>query len=208
MVKLAEHEPAAVTASADAERQSSRTALPLALTTLRVCLAPVVIVLAIFHLRGAWMTACIVAALLSDYFDGVLARRLGVATAGLRRFDSIADTVFYAGVLYALWRLERHALLSYAVLLGSLLALEVIRAIFERIKFRQFAAYHMWSAKLWGLVLAVATIALLGYGYSGVLLPAALILGIVSDLEGLSISLLLKEARHDVPTVFHALRSR
>ena len=204
MVNLAEREPTAVATPATAGLAS----LPLALTILRLCLAPVVVVFAIFHLRGACMAACIVAALTSDYFDGVVARRLGVATAGLRRFDSIADTIFYVAVLYAVWRLERDALLNYAGLLASLLALEVIRVLFDRIKFGQFAAYHMWSAKLWGLVLAVATIALLGYGYSGLLLPAALILGIVSDLEGLGISLLLKEARHDVPTVVHALRWR
>ena len=32
---------------------------------------------------------------LSDIFDGVMARRLGIATATLRRLDSVADAPFY-----------------------------------------------------------------------------------------------------------------
>jgi phosphatidylglycerophosphate synthase len=38
-----------------------------------------------------------VVAFLSDIFDGILARRLGVATANLRRLDSAADSA-YVGI--------------------------------------------------------------------------------------------------------------
>lgn len=204
MPNLAEREP---TTSAPGRAVNSPT-LPLALTVLRLCLAPGVILLAILHLRGAWMVACIVTALLSDYFDGVLARHLGVVTEALRRFDSVTDTVFYLGVLCAVWLLERLVVLKFGWLFATLLAVELIRALYELRKFGHLAAYHMWSAKTWGLLVAIATIALLGYGYYRLLLPATLIVGIVSDVEGFAISLLLKRSQHDVPTIFHALRLR
>ena len=47
---------------------------------------------------------CLILAFLSDVFDGILARRLNVATPGLRRLDSIADSTFYVAALSSkLW---------------------------------------------------------------------------------------------------------
>ena len=66
--------------------------LPLFLVVLRATLAPVVVLLALYQPSGAAFAACLVAALVSDYFDGVIARRLGVATPDLRRMDSAGDS--------------------------------------------------------------------------------------------------------------------
>ena len=44
---------------------------------------------------------CLILAFLSDVFDGILARRLNVATPDLRRLDSIADSTFYLAALLA-----------------------------------------------------------------------------------------------------------
>jgi CDP-diacylglycerol--glycerol-3-phosphate 3-phosphatidyltransferase len=175
---------------------------------MRVLLAPSVVLLAYKNIRGVPMLACIAAALLSDYFDGVIARRLGVSTARVRRLDSLADTAFYVGVLLAAWLLERSTILHFKFLFIALLALEAIRIIFDRIKFGQNAAYHMWSSKIWGLLLACASVALLAYGFAGWLLAVALIIGLICDAEGLAISIVLTDAQHDVSSIMHAVRHR
>ena len=164
--------------------------MPRALTTLRCCLAAVIVALAYARAGGAAMIACVVAALLSDIFDGILARRYGVETAALRRYDSIADTAFYGGVVWAVWVLYPAVIRSYAALLVALLVLELARYLFDFVKFKREASYHSLLAKAWGLLLAAAVVALLGFGRSGALLTAAIVLGIVVDLEGLLISLL------------------
>lgn len=53
-------------------------AIPLFLTALRAALAPVVVLLAISRPSRAAFGVCLVAAFLSDVFDGVIARRLGI----------------------------------------------------------------------------------------------------------------------------------
>ena len=58
--------------------------VPLLLVLLRAALAPVMVVLALFHPSGLAFGACLVIAFLSDVYDGVIARRLGIATAGAR----------------------------------------------------------------------------------------------------------------------------
>jgi CDP-diacylglycerol--glycerol-3-phosphate 3-phosphatidyltransferase len=151
---------------------------------------------------------CLTAAFLSDIFDGVLARRLRVATPGLRRLDSTADTLFYLAALYSAWYLYPEAIRSRAAPLIALAVLEVTRYAFDWLKYRREASYHTWSAKAWGIALFVAFLSLLAYGSDNATLTFAIYLGIAVDLEGLAISAVLPQWQSDVPTVFHVLAPR
>jgi len=185
-----------------------RVCVPLALTGLRAALAPVMVLLALRYPYGIAFGACLIVAFLSDVFDGIIARRLGVATAGLRRLDSIVDTLFYLGALFAAWHLQRAALLEHLDALLLLAALEVARYLFDLAKFRREASYHMWSAKLWGMFLFLGFFWLLAVGETGLPVTLGIWLGIVSDVEGLAISLVLRRWQNDVPTFLHALKLR
>lgn len=184
--------------------------LPISLTVLRAVLAPLLLVIAYRGGSHLGFALCLLAAFLSDVFDGILARRLGVATSRLRRLDSAADTLFYMCALYCVWHLHGGALLSRIGALLVLAALEGLRYAFDWLKFRREASYHMWSSKLWGVALFVAFFLLLAFGFDSVATDAAIYLGILADLEGLAISLTLERWQADIPTLVHALvwRSR
>lgn len=182
--------------------------LPLALTALRALLAPVMVLLAVAWPSRAAFGVCLVVAFLSDVFDGILARRLGIATPKLRRLDSIADSLFYVAALFAAWHLQREALLEHRAALLLLVVLEISRYAFDLRKFGREASYHMWSSKLWGLALFAGFFSLLALGRSGWPVTAAVWLGIVADLEGLAISVVLTRWANDVPTIVHACRLR
>jgi phosphatidylglycerophosphate synthase len=182
--------------------------LPLSLTLLRALLAPVVVVLALAWPNGAAFGACLVAAFLSDVFDGIIARRLGVATATLRRLDSVADSLFYVAALFAAWQLQPQALLAHRTGLVPLVALEAARYAYDLRKFGREASYHMWSSKLWGIALFAGFFSLLALGQSGWPVAAAIWVGVVADLEGLAISVVLPRWTHDVPSLVHAWRLR
>lgn len=192
----------------DTSLSNRRALIPLSLTLLRAALAPLMVYLAHYAPRPAWFAACLVAALLSDIFDGVIARRLDVATPALRRLDSIADSIFYAAAIYVVWVLNPQVILDHLGPLALLLALEGIRYAFDFWKFRREASYHMWSSKLWGLVLFVAFFAVLVLDRAEPWVAAAIWLGILADTEGLLISAVLPNWKNDVPTLFHALRIR
>ena len=182
--------------------------IPLALTVLRAALGPVVVLLALLWPNPAAFAVCLTLAFLSDYFDGVIARRLGVATPPLRRLDSIADTVFYVSALFAAWYLRAALLRPYLPALLALATLEVARYAFDFLKFGREASYHMWSSKLWGITLVIAFYAMLVYGRAGWPVALAIYMGIAADLEGLAISSVLREWKTDVRTIFHALELR
>jgi len=182
--------------------------VPLALTATRAALAPVVVALA-FAWPAPWaFAACLVTAFLSDVFDGIVARRLGIATPGLRRLDSLADTLFYIAALVAAWHLHADVLRANAPGLALLVVLELTRYVVDLRKFGKEASYHMWSSKLWGVALFVGFLALLVLGESRWFVPAAIWVGVLADLEGLAISCVLAQWRTDVPTLWHALRRR
>jgi phosphatidylglycerophosphate synthase len=182
--------------------------VPVLLTGLRALLAPVVVLLSLFAPLPQALAVCLIVAFLSDIFDGVLARRLGIATANLRRLDSVADTLFYAGCVFAAWYLYPAAITQHAGSLVALGILEVVRYALDFLKFRREASYHMWSSKVWGVALFAGFFGLLVMGSSGAVVSWAIYLGIVADVEGLLISLVLPRWQADVPTLVHALRVR
>jgi CDP-diacylglycerol--glycerol-3-phosphate 3-phosphatidyltransferase len=154
------------------------------------------------------MATAIVLALLSDIYDGVLARRLGTETTLLRRADSAADTLFYVCAAWAAWILNPNSVRSVWGILAALLGLELFRYLFDFLKFHREASYHAYSAKTWGLFLSLAVILLLAYNIAGRLLLVALWLGILANIEGLAISMILPVWSHDVRSVVHAFKLR
>jgi phosphatidylglycerophosphate synthase len=182
--------------------------LPLALTALRAFLAPFIVLLAIAWPNEMMFGMLLLVALLSDVFDGVIARRLGIATPTLRRLDSIADSMFYLCAMFAAWHLHKSQVSEYLIPLAVLLTLELARYAFDYAKFRREASYHMWSSKAWGLALFFCFLSLLSFGKGGWPIALAIYLGIAADLEGLAISVVLKKWRTDVPSIFHAIQLR
>ncbi len=187
---------------------SAARTLPLMLTAIRALLGPVVIYLALLWPNRLAFGACLIVAFLSDVFDGIIARRLNVSTPDLRRLDSVADTIFYLSAIFAAWHLHPSAITECLAPLLALCGLELVRYLFDFAKFGREASYHMWSSKLWGIALFVGFFALLALGISGLPVSVAIYVGIVTDIEGLAISIVLREWKTDVPTILHALRLR
>lgn len=144
-------------------------------------------------------------AFLSDVSDGIVARRLGLATTDLRFADSVVDAIFYLAALAAVFLRAPTALREVAVPLVVLVALELSRLILEYATFGRMAAYHMWSAKAWGVALWLGFAEVFLIQRAGPFFHLAVWLGIVADVEGLAASILLSTRQSDVPTLRHAL---
>jgi len=183
-------------------------AIPISLTLSRIALAPVMVWLALYHPEPSLFATCLIAAFLSDLFDGIIARRLQIATPSLRRLDSIADSIFYIATMYTAWHLYADLIRPYIPALLILATIETVRYLFDWYKYRRETSYHMWSSKLWGIFLFIGFFYILVYGRTGIWTPLAIYVGIIADLEGLAISLLLPRWRNDVPTIFHAFKLR
>jgi phosphatidylglycerophosphate synthase len=83
-----------------------KAALPWAMIVARALGCPLIVLGAKSRWAGGWLGLTVLVALVSDIYDGILARRWGTETPVLRVSDSIADTIFYLGVVGALWLRE------------------------------------------------------------------------------------------------------
>lgn len=179
----------------------------LALTLLRLVLAPVVVGSALTRRGGVVVAALLVIGFLSDVFDGVVARRTGTATPILRRLDSVVDTVFYLAIAIAAWLLRRGEIRPLLPLIVLVIATELGTNALCILRFRREASYHAWSARCFGAVLFAALLALFAFG-TPVLIVPAIVVGLLSHAENAAITLVLPEWRHDVRSLLTAWKIR
>jgi phosphatidylglycerophosphate synthase len=182
--------------------------VPELLMAFRAACGPAMFVLACFGFPGTLLAAVLAAGFLSDLVDARIAQRLGIATPGLRYFDTIVDTIFYASAAAAMTVAVPGAFDGAGLLLVALITIHVSRATFEVTKYGRIASYHMWSAQALGVLLAAAIAWSFVTGRPSGLLTWALWLGIVNELEGFAASAILPAWQCDVPSFLHALSGR
>lgn len=180
--------------------------MPTILIAFRAACAPLIVLLAYRGVHGWTLAGVLFAALLSDVFDGVIARRQGIATPALRHADTIVDTVFYTAAAAALAIAIPRAFAGTESLLAIFVTIHMERAIFEVVKYGRVASYHMWSAKLFGLLLAGAFGSAFIMDRATPWLGVALLVGVWNEIEGFAASAMLPHWRPDVPSIVHAAR--
>ncbi|HBB33891.1 MAG TPA: CDP-diacylglycerol--glycerol-3-phosphate 3-phosphatidyltransferase [Cyanobacteria bacterium UBA8803] len=182
--------------------------IPIALVVLRFAIAPLLLLDALNGQINIWFIIGFVAAFLSDIFDGVIARRLGVSTPALRKADSWADICLYLCIAAAAWIVHPDIIAAFHLPLLMVVWVQGLWWIINLVKYGQPASYHTYSAKFWGLTLFVATLALFGFDYGGVTLSLAITVGIIHTLEEIGMTFILPNWTHDVLSIAHALELR
>jgi len=184
------------------------TAIPLALTILRLLLGPVAILLALTHSPRLSFAPLLLLGFLSDIFDGVLARRFGVAWPWLRRFDSLTDVIYYLCIFGATCLVARPVLREGLVGIALLFGSEVICHLVSWTRFRTMPATHCFSAKVYGIFLFLTFVGVLAFQTGAWVLIVLTIVGLVANAEVVAVLLLSTHPPIDVPGVFTLWRPR
>jgi len=180
--------------------------IPYLLILFRLLLAPVILGLGFYWGSESRFLILILMylGLVSDIFDGIIARKQGLSTEKMRRLDSQTDLIFWIAVAISCYLIYPEAILDkiYGVVL--LIAMEVVCYMTSIIKFGKETCTHAFVSKLWGLTLLAAFTSLLAFGYGGWSLNVTIIVGLISHADVLLIILLLPKWTHDVPSFYHA----
>jgi phosphatidylglycerophosphate synthase len=186
--------------------------VPIGLVLFRLALAPLILCLGLFHARlpvpGWVFILLLTAGILSDIFDGIIARRLGVASAGLRRMDSQTDMLFWLSIAVASYLIHPEIVWRHAWELGLLIASEVLCYSVSFLRFGRETCTHSYLAKIYGLALFAGMVSMLGLGQGGAPVHLMFGVGMVTNFDVLLIVLLLPEWGHDIPSSLHALQRR
>lgn len=180
--------------------------VPNLLSAFRIACVPVLLLLAWRDATAAFV-ALFVLGLVSDVLDGALARRLGQETELGARLDQWGDFALWLSLPLAAWWLWPEILRREAAYVAIALVCMVAPTAIAWLKYRAVPGYHTWSVKLGANAMAIAAPLLLLFDVAWPFRVAALF-QIVCAIDELGITLLSPDCRHDVPSVFHALRSR
>ncbi|BAY28662.1 CDP-alcohol phosphatidyltransferase [Nostoc carneum NIES-2107] len=182
--------------------------IPSGLVLFRFLIAPFLLWDALDGKTSIWFIVGFVAAFLSDIFDGIIARRLGVSTAELRQADSWADVCLFSCIFVSAWLVHKDVLTAYQLPLLTVVFAQLVWWIVNLVKYGKPASYHTYSAKFWGITLAIAIISLFGFNYAGISLWLTCIAGVVYSIEEIAMTMILPVWTHDVLSIFHALKLR
>lgn len=184
--------------------------IPYLFILFRLLLVPVILGLGYYYGSGVstLVTILMYLGLVSDIFDGIIARNLGIQTANMRRMDSQVDMVFWLSIgIYAYW-IHPEIIMEQIWIVRGVLAMEVLCYITSIVKFKKESASHAFLSKMWGLCLLTAFTSIIGFGVGGWAFYLAVALGVVSHIDRLLITLFLPKWTHDVPSSYHALLIR
>ncbi|MNK19672.1 CDP-alcohol phosphatidyltransferase [compost metagenome] len=180
--------------------------IPYLLILFRLLLAPVILGLGFYWGSESRFLILILMylGLISDIFDGIIARKQGLSTEKMRRLDSQTDLIFWIAVAISCYLIYPEAISDkiYGVVL--LIVMEAVCYMTSIIKFGKETCTHAFVSKMWGLTLLAAFTSLLAFGYGGWSLNVTIVVGLISHIDVLLIILLLPKWTHDVPSFYHA----
>ncbi|RZJ52546.1 MAG: CDP-alcohol phosphatidyltransferase family protein [Flavobacterium sp.] len=180
--------------------------IPISLIILRLLLGPIMIALA-YNFGNQIRTELVILifiGLLSDIFDGIIARRIGTSSEKLRRMDSQTDLVFWLCVAWCSWILNPEIIKNNAMPILVIFIMEGLTYVFSFMKFGKETCTHALLSKLWGITLLMAFVGMIGFGYAGITFSLAIIFGIIGHIDVLLIILILPKWTFDIPSSYHA----
>jgi len=181
--------------------------VPALLVASRFVLGPLVVALSLLGETPTWILLVLLAAMLSDILDGVIARRLKIVTARLRVADSWADAWFFVCIGLAAWLTVPEIIRAYWIPLSIEVVLQVAAYTYDLIRYGRISSLHAYSAKAWGASLYFAAAGLLAF-HTGALIWLAFGFGLASAIDATAIKLILPGWNHDVLSAWHAWRMR
>lgn len=179
--------------------------IPFLLIYSRILIAIIIGLLTYFSkatVTDYWIVSLMVVGLLTDVFDGIIARRLNVSSEKLRVLDSNVDQFFWLVVIASIFYLNfKYIQENYWGIL-IILILEFSCYAISYVKFKKPIATHSILAKMWTLSLLAFLIDLTINHTSSIPFIICIILGIISRTEIILIVLKLKKWTTDIPSIF------
>ena len=177
-----------------------------ALSTLRLVLAPVLVLLAWRGMLGPF-TWTFAVSLLTDILDGKVARWLNQQSKLGAVLDSAADLATYSVVpLCAVW-LKPALVARETVAFWLTVWAYLFPVLVGFVRFRRLTSYHTRAAVVAAYLMGAAILALFLWDTT---LPWRVVLPVLvlAALENLAITAVLPSWRPNVPTIVHALAAR
>ncbi len=178
--------------------------IPFLLIYSRILIGILIGILAFYKIENysIWIVILMSLGLITDIFDGIIARKLNVSTEKLRIWDSNVDQFFWLIVIGSIFYLNIDFIKENILWIAIIVSLEILCYLVSYFKFKKSIATHSILAKFWTLALLGFLIDLVLNETSYIPFMICIVLGILSRIEIILIILKLKNWTTDVPSIF------
>ena len=177
--------------------------IPFLLIYSRILIGIIIGLLAIYKADNysIWIVVLMSLGLITDIFDGIIARKLNISTEKLRILDSNVDQFFWLTIIASIFYLNIDFVKENIHWIGIVIILEFLCYLVSYLKFKKSIATHSLQAKFWTLTLLGFLIDLTINSTSQIPFLVCIILGITSRIEIILIIIKLKKWTTDVPSI-------
>ena len=174
--------------------------LPNQITLIRIVLIPFLVYFAYREELVLFLVLYIIASL-SDLFDGLAARKMGISSEFGSIFDASADMLLVFTMIPVLYFLAPAILSKYLMVIGVIIAMALVRILIVAIKFKGKAALHLYTGKasMVALFFGMLLLLLTGIDY---LIVCFLVLVILDLIEEIAIMLTRATLDLDTKSIF------
>ena len=185
--------------------------LPNALTALRIAAIPVLVWLA-FTRRHDPFAALLVACLVGDIVDGLLARAFKVTSALGAMLDSIADTLLLFVAAYGAWVFYPDALRAHPITFALVPGLWAAENVAALLRYGRLSSFHTYLSRIaayaMGFFIGLLFVSGFTAGFTAWLMYAAVGLLVLATVEEFVLLWLLPAWRADVRGAWWVIRAR
>ena len=181
--------------------------VPNVLSGARALAVPVLLVLAFLGRETAY-TWVLIPALLSDIFDGWIARAFGLESKLGATLDSVADSLMLFVSVYGIWVFHPEVIREHAWLCGTAVGLWALEDVLALARYGRLSSFHTYLSKVVANLLGFFIGWLFLFGFEPWMLYLAAGTSIVASLEELALLRVLPEWRTDVRGLWWVLRER
>jgi cardiolipin synthase (CMP-forming) len=181
--------------------------IPNSLSFYRILVSPVILYFALSGQESLYAFFLVIN-LLSDVFDGYIARKYGMETEFGARLDSVADIFTYLLAFTGIYIFKLEDLLPhltgfmiFAMLMASTQFLSLAR-------FGRLPSFHLYSTKIGGYIQGAFFIVLFAYDLVVPLYYLMIGWGIMSAIEHITLQLILPAMRSNVRGLYWVLKEK
>jgi phosphatidylglycerophosphate synthase len=153
----------------------------------------------------AWL---LLACLLSDIADGLIARHYHLESKLGAALDSTADLVLTLTAVYGMVVLQPAFVAGHLVALGIVASLYAGQVVLALLRYRRLSSFHTYATRASAYAQGVFFVGLFFYGYMPWLFYTAWVVSCVAYLEEWMIVAVLPRWTHDVRGLYWVLKAR
>ena len=181
--------------------------VPNVLSAYRIAVAPVTLGMILCNHRTAFATL-VISSLVTDVFDGFIARRWHQETDLGAKLDSCADLITYALAMCGMAMFERPFIVAHGLAFGLMISFYIAAQALSLVRFHHLINLHLYTSKAMGVVLGVFFVLYFVVAYIPAIFYGMVSLSLLNNIEEMIVLSLLPERRFNVRGLYWILQER